>query len=165
MSKRATELEIKRIKKLRSKGLSYWVIAETIGRSESFVRKYAQKEKKEQKKEQKKEIKIKDLTGQKFGKLTAIKYDHERNGKIYWLCECECGNTHIVMDSNLTSGKIKSCGCLAKEKREKAKKKTTRQYKTRNNKGGEIKKYKLSPKELAAYLKSLETKEVQRREV
>jgi len=33
-----------------------------------------------------------DLTGQKFGKLTAIERLPSRNGKTYWLCKCECGN-------------------------------------------------------------------------
>ena len=52
-----------------------------------------------------------DLTGQKFGKLTALEYI--KGGK--WECECECGN-HIIVDTrNLNSGHTKSCGCLVKE--------------------------------------------------
>ena len=43
---------------------------------------------------------IKDLTGEKFNKLTVIKLDYERNKsqdtskkkRIYWLCKCDCGN-------------------------------------------------------------------------
>ena len=31
-----------------------------------------------------------DLTGQKFGKLTVIKYDHtSKNYKPVWLCKCD----------------------------------------------------------------------------
>lgn len=53
-------------------------------------------------------MKRKDLTGQTFGRLTAIEY--KGNGK--WLCQCQCGNTIEVFTENLTSGHTKSCGCL-----------------------------------------------------
>lgn len=59
----------------------------------------------------------KDLTNQKFGYLTAIKYEL-RNG---WLCECECGETTHFKPWPLISGHAKSCGCkssfLSAEKR------------------------------------------------
>ncbi len=29
-----------------------------------------------------------------------------------WLCDCECGNRATFIGGNLTSGTIKSCGCL-----------------------------------------------------
>ncbi len=48
-----------------------------------------------------------DLTGKKFGKLTAI----SREG-VDWLCLCECNNTKIVKISQLQNGAVKSCGCL-----------------------------------------------------
>ncbi|HWY34177.1 MAG TPA: hypothetical protein VNX68_05990 [Nitrosopumilaceae archaeon] len=53
-----------------------------------------------------------DLIGQKFGKLTAIKYEGIRNTRSTYLCECECGGTKIVRASQLKSGAVKSCGCL-----------------------------------------------------
>ena len=53
-----------------------------------------------------------DLTGQKFGKLTAIKRAQSRNGKTYWLCQCECGNQKEIQTGHLTSGVTQSCGCL-----------------------------------------------------
>lgn len=56
-----------------------------------------------------------DLTGQKFGRLTAIKKAPSRNKKTYWLCECECGNQKEVQTSHLMSGSIQSCGCLSQE--------------------------------------------------
>lgn len=52
-----------------------------------------------------------DLTGQVFGKLTAIKY----LGNSCWECRCECGNIKNVKSYNLKSGHTKSCGCIAKE--------------------------------------------------
>ena len=60
--------------------------------------------------------KHKNIAGQKFGRLTAIK----RNGKdnqdlTLWLCKCECGNKITTRLSNLTTGATKSCGCLQKD--------------------------------------------------
>lgn len=61
----------------------------------------------------------KDLTNQKFGKLTAISsYFHkfERNGskhsKVYWDCKCDCGCDFRATSQGLTSGDTKSCGCF-----------------------------------------------------
>ena len=60
--------------------------------------------------------KIKDLTGQRFGKLVAIKpLDEKQNNKLVWLCKCDCGNETNVIGTKLTSGNTKSCGCLKKE--------------------------------------------------
>ena len=57
-----------------------------------------------------------DLIGQRFGKLIVIsktdRPSHLKNSSIYWLCECECGNTKICNSSDLRKGYIKSCGCL-----------------------------------------------------
>ena len=54
-----------------------------------------------------------DLTGQVFGRLTAIKVDTEHQGGQgrYWLCRCECGNTITAACRDLRSGNTKSCGC------------------------------------------------------
>lgn len=32
-----------------------------------------------------------------------------------WLCKCDCGNEHIVYDTGLSSGNVRSCGCFQKE--------------------------------------------------
>ena len=56
--------------------------------------------------------KAKDLTGQKFGELTAIKIvDSTPSGKI-WECLCSCGNKTNVLSARLISGKTRSCGHL-----------------------------------------------------
>lgn len=53
-----------------------------------------------------------DLTGQKFNKLTVLKFDHrDANYKSYWLCQCDCGNTCVVEGNHLKIGHTKSCGC------------------------------------------------------
>jgi len=61
--------------------------------------------------------KIKDISGQKFGRLTAIEKirttDHYQS---IWLCKCECGNETEVRLDGLTTGRVRSCGCLRDEK-------------------------------------------------
>lgn len=57
---------------------------------------------------------IKDLTGQRYGKLVALEIDEEETkkqknkGKI-WKCACDCGNFKNVPVGQW--GHIKSCGC------------------------------------------------------
>lgn len=56
---------------------------------------------------------LRDLTGQKFGKLTALeRIPGNRNHSVYWKCQCDCGSIVEVASSALTSGHTKSCGCL-----------------------------------------------------
>ncbi len=53
-----------------------------------------------------------DITGNVYGKLTAIKLiSTEKRGAI-WLCKCECGNETTAWAKNLKDGRKKSCGCL-----------------------------------------------------
>ena len=61
--------------------------------------------------------KLIDLTGQRFGRLTAKSPEgRSSDGKILWACVCECGATATVRSSLLRSGHTKSCGCMQKEK-------------------------------------------------
>jgi hypothetical protein len=58
-----------------------------------------------------------DLTNKKFGRLTAISpTDERRNSSIVWDLICECGNTHKATSRTLSSGVLKSCGCIQQEK-------------------------------------------------
>lgn len=59
----------------------------------------------------------KDLTGQRFGRLIAIK-DVGKNkwGSRRWLCRCDCGNLTEAISSRLRAGCPQSCGCLQREK-------------------------------------------------
>lgn len=56
----------------------------------------------------------KDLTGKKFGNLTAIKYTGKSNssGNAIWQCKCDCGNYCEVDSNNLTTLHTTSCGCI-----------------------------------------------------
>jgi len=59
-----------------------------------------------------------DLTGQKFGKLTAIeRCGKSKQGAVMWLCRCDCGNYKEVRSTSLTSGTTRSCGCILRESR------------------------------------------------
>lgn len=54
----------------------------------------------------------KDLTGLKFGKLTAIKPLRQDNNLYWvWLCQCDCGNTKEVNSKQLIQHLTTSCGC------------------------------------------------------
>lgn len=66
---------------------------------------------------------FKDLTGQKFGRLVAIKPIRNSGKNVKWFCACDCGNTSSPYAFSLLSGDTKSCGCLGKERRLKAHKK------------------------------------------
>lgn len=58
-----------------------------------------------------------DLTGQRFGKLIAIKpVGTNKSGNTLWECKCDCGNSSIVINSNLTRENSKSCGCTNSER-------------------------------------------------
>lgn len=67
--------------------------------------------------------KLKDLTGQRFGKLTALRPTEKRSGAaVVWECQCDCGNITYVARYHLLSGNTKSCGCQKSESsRKKAK--------------------------------------------
>lgn len=66
--------------------------------------------------------------GNKYGLLTVIERGpNTYDGKAQWICKCECGNTTIVLGTNLRKGNTKSCGCL-KAKQPPARKDLTGQH-------------------------------------
>lgn len=63
-------------------------------------------------------FKPKDITGKKFGRLTALEKTDKRdksNCSVIWKCECECGNIAYVPEYLLSKGGVRSCGCLGRE--------------------------------------------------
>lgn len=176
MASRLSDIEKRKIKRLYNKGLSILNISYELNRNKNTIKKYV--------KEMGLAREIPDLTEQVFGKLTVIELDQESSGRRKWICKCSCGNTVSVREYNLKSGNTKSCGCTRKEKSS-VRNLNVKQVKTRDNQGGvyyfqpgeiilkgnyesekkcsKVKEYKLSPEELAAYLKELETKKVKRR--
>lgn len=86
-------------------------------------------------------LRVEDLTGQKFGRLTVIGRDLQRDEEEYkngtranahWLCKCDCGNPQIksVTGYQLKTGHTQSCGCYASEQIAKRNK----EYSTKTNK-------------------------------
>jgi hypothetical protein len=59
--------------------------------------------------------KVKDLKGQKFGKLTVLEFAGKEGARTLWKCECLCGNEIIAQSRMLQAGQKQSCGCLRKE--------------------------------------------------
>lgn len=58
----------------------------------------------------KKQVNLKDLTGQRFGKLVVLGRDIKQKK---WKCQCDCGNIKYVSTVCLSNGSTKSCGCLS----------------------------------------------------
>lgn len=57
-----------------------------------------------------------DLTGQRFGRLVAIrpvrkKQNNDRH--TMWFCKCDCGSAAVVQTNNLIQQTV-SCGCVAR---------------------------------------------------
>ena len=54
-----------------------------------------------------------DLTGRRFGMLTAVRPTKERSykGSVMWLCKCDCGKEALFAQDGLVFGNYKSCGC------------------------------------------------------
>lgn len=51
-----------------------------------------------------------DEIGNRYGLLTVLKETRDKNNRLAWLCQCDCGNTKVVRGSDLRSGKITTCG-------------------------------------------------------
>jgi len=55
---------------------------------------------------------IKDLTGQRFGKLVVKEFIGLTSDKhSLWLCHCDCGNSKSVASYQLKRGSVLTCGC------------------------------------------------------
>lgn len=66
-------------------------------------------------------MKRKDITGQKFNKLTVISYAYTvkgngRNYHTFYNCICDCGKSCIVEGAKLRNGHTQSCGCYRHER-------------------------------------------------
>lgn len=63
--------------------------------------------------------KYRDLTGQKFGRLTVVEYaGRDKSNHSLWLCRCDCGEQKVIRGHDL--GRTKSCGCYQREQARKA---------------------------------------------
>ena len=65
-----------------------------------------------QRKKARENIHIADITGQRFGRLVAVRvFGKTANGDARWECRCDCGKNTVVKYGHLKSGAVKSCGC------------------------------------------------------
>jgi len=62
-------------------------------------------------------MKLKNLIGQKFGRLTVIGRSEDKSSRPYWDCVCECSNTCVIRGQRLVSGVTSSCGCKRREEK------------------------------------------------
>lgn len=54
----------------------------------------------------------KDITGQVFGKLTALRFSHtDKFKKSIWICKCACSRYTSIALNALTAKQRTSCGC------------------------------------------------------
>lgn len=60
---------------------------------------------------------ISDISGQRFGRLTALWPTQERNGggSVIWHCRCDCGSETEAAYNDLVYGHQQSCGCQKRE--------------------------------------------------
>lgn len=59
---------------------------------------------------------LKDLTGQRFGRLVAVeRAGNDKYGRAKWKCQCVCGEVLVCHGINLRQGRTNSCGCLKEE--------------------------------------------------
>lgn len=63
-------------------------------------------------------MKLNNITGQTFGRLTAIKHQKSIDGKAIWSFNCSCGNPKLTEAASwdVRNGKTVSCGCVSREK-------------------------------------------------
>jgi hypothetical protein len=59
--------------------------------------------------------KVKNVIGTKFNRLTIDKFSRSENGKRSYECICDCGKRTTLILNQITSGTVKSCGCLKVE--------------------------------------------------
>ena len=57
-------------------------------------------------------MKVIDLTGKVYKKLTVIERIPSGNRGVRWKCLCECGNEVVAYSADLVAGNKGSCGCL-----------------------------------------------------
>jgi hypothetical protein len=54
---------------------------------------------------------FKDETGNRYGRLSVLRFDEMRKGQPFFICGCVCGQEVSVRGANLRRGNTTSCGC------------------------------------------------------
>lgn len=62
-----------------------------------------------------------ELEGQRVGHLRVLRFAGRKRGRTqrysFWTCQCDCGRTKDIQESNLLTRQSKSCGCMSYESR------------------------------------------------
>lgn len=53
-----------------------------------------------------------DISGQRFGKLVALRLHDGESRRRKWVCRCDCGTEKAIDQFNIRKGLVRSCGCL-----------------------------------------------------
>ena len=53
-----------------------------------------------------------DITGNRYGRLVVLQRAPNKNGRMRWFCQCDCGQTAEVRGEHLKNLDIQSCGCI-----------------------------------------------------
>lgn len=61
-------------------------------------------------------MKLIEMQGRRFGRLTVLSRGPQANKDIKWLCRCECGTEKLVHGTALRRQMTISCGCHRKER-------------------------------------------------
>ena len=63
----------------------------------------------------------KDITGQRFGSLVAVRFSHVKSRMAYWEYQCDCGELHVARGNTVAhqankkfadDPQLPSCGCV-----------------------------------------------------
>lgn len=83
-----------------------------------------------------------DLTGQSFCDLTVVSFAGlkiprgGRSNRRYWNCICKCGNSRVVSTNELREGAAKRCKDCGRQRRLRARSRTTLAIKIENHRNG-----------------------------
>lgn len=58
---------------------------------------------------------FKDYSGQRFGRLTALRLSHRDGNRTFWHFRCDCGEEVVKVINNAQNGRTSSCGCRLAE--------------------------------------------------
>lgn len=56
-------------------------------------------------------LEYKDLSGMQFGDLVVLHRDMDKRPRVYYICQCKCGEITSVRADALIENKVYSCGC------------------------------------------------------
>lgn len=57
-----------------------------------------------------------NLVGKRFDRIVVLRETDRKNGLRYWEYQCDCGTIKQADSSTINAGRIKSCGCLMRER-------------------------------------------------